>query len=254
MKTILFLGSKPVGYQCFLYLLQSQEALGVRVAGLLTQQRAEFSGEANLLALAGEWGIPVLDSPEEMPECDLIYSVQYHKILTAAQIAKAGEAAFNLHMAPLPEYRGASQFSFALLQGKTEFGTTIHIMDPRIDHGSILFEKRFPIPPHCWVEDLYRLTEAASVELFKDTLRQIITGAYKPVPQSVLECARGTSLHYKKEMAALKEIHVDQSPEALAQQLRAVYMPGFEPPYMMLAGEKIYFVRAADWNQKQRVL
>ncbi len=240
-----------MGYQCFLHLLQSQGALGVQVAGLLTQQRAEFSGEADLRALAGKWGVPVFDSPAYIPECDLFYSVQYHKILTAGQIAKAREGAFNLHMAPLPEYRGANQFSVALLDGKREFGTTIHIMDPRIDHGAILFEKRFSIPPDCWVEELYNLTEKASVQLFKDTLPQIVAGGYQPVPQSDLESERGTRLHYKKEMAVLKEIDLNQTPEAIAQQLRAVYMPGFEPPHTMLAGEKVYFVRAEDWNQKE---
>ena len=251
MKTILFLGSKPVGYQCFLHLLQSQIALEIKVAGLLTQQRSEFSGEADLQALAGEWGVPVLDSPEDLPECDFIYSVQYHKILKQEQIAQAKEAAFNLHMAPLPEYRGANQFSVALLDGRTEFGTTIHLMTPRIDQGAVLFEKRFPVPPDCWVEDLYKLTEAASVQLFKDTLPQIVAGEYQPVSQSDLEGERGTSLHFKKEMALLKEIDLNQSEVAIYQQLRAVYMPGFEPPFGMLAGEKIYFVREAEWQKKQ---
>ncbi len=251
MKTILFLGSKPVGYQCFLHLLQSQKDLEVQVTGLLTQQRAEFSGPADLRALAGEWGIPVWDSPAEMPVCDFIYSVQYHKILSPEQIAKAREGAFNLHMAPLPEYRGASQFSFALLEGQTAFGTTIHRMDRHIDHGDILFEKRFPIPPNCWVEELYHLTEEASVILFKETLSALVAGSYTAVPQAALEKERGTALHFKKEMSRLKEVSLNQSAKGLAAQLRAVYMPRFEPPYCIINGEKVYFVRAADWKDPQ---
>lgn len=67
------------------------------------------------------------------------------EILNAEHIGHAKNIALNLHMAPLPEYRGCNQFSFAIADNKKEFGTTIHKMDTGIDHGNILFEKRFPI-------------------------------------------------------------------------------------------------------------
>lgn len=247
VKTVVFLGSKPVGYQCFEYLLNQQSTLGYRVIGLLTQKRAEFSGNADLAALAAEAGVPVLENPDEIPECDLLYSVQYHRILSGNQLAKA-RLALNLHMAPLPEYRGANQFSFALMDGKKEFGTTIHLMDTRIDHGDIVAEKRFPIPENCWVETLYSRTEAASVALFKETLPAIISGNFQPLPQQALEAERGTALHFKNEMAALKEVPENAGAETVLKTLRATYMPGFEPPFLRTPdGEKIYLVREKDW-------
>ena len=106
-----------------------------------------------------------------MPNVDFIYSVQYHQILKKEDIQKAGIIALNLHMAPLPEYRGCNQFSFALLDNKKEFGTTIHQLDAQIDHGDLLFEKRFPIPENCWIEQLYSLTYDASLLLFKESLK-----------------------------------------------------------------------------------
>ncbi len=249
-KTVVFLGSKPVGFRCFRFLLQQQEALGSKVVGLLTQKRSEFSGEADLESLATEAGVSVFSHPDEIPHCDLLYSVQYHKILTPAQLQKARVAAVNLHMAPLPEYRGANQFSFALLEGKREFGTSIHLMDARIDHGDLLFESRFPIPQNCWVETLYNLTEEASVTLFEETLEKVISGEYKPLPQRSLEAQRGTNLHFKNEMQTLKEIPSTADTETLLRTLRATYMPGFEPPFLRdETGEKIYLVREKDWEK-----
>jgi methionyl-tRNA formyltransferase len=249
-QTVVFLGSKPIGYQCFAHLIGQQDILGYRIIGLLTQQRTEFAGAANLAQLAAQHGIPVLDTPDDLPEADLLYSVQYHAILTLKQLAKARVAALNLHMAPLPEYRGANQFSMALLDGKTEFGTTIHLMDARIDHGAILFQKRFPIPESCWVEDLYTLTEAASLELFKDTLPDVLSGTYIPVPQQDLEVQYGSQLHYKSEIRALKELPEASCSEQLLRTVRATSMPGFEPPYLRTAsGEKIYLVREKDLNR-----
>lgn len=248
IKTVVFLGSKPVGYQCFAHLLSQQKTLGYRVTGLLTQQRLEFSGNADLAALAAAARVPVLSDPDEIPSCDLLYSVQYHRILSGKQLAQA-QLALNLHMAPLPEYRGANQFSFALLDGKQEFGTTLHLMDTRIDHGDIVAEKRFPIPANCWVETLYARTEEASVALFQETLQAIISGNFQRRPQKEFEAKRGTSLHFKNEMGPLKEIGTDADAQTLLRTLRATYMPHFEPPFLRMPdGEKVYLIREKDFK------
>lgn len=238
-KTVVFLGSKPIGYACFRMLLEQQEALGIEIAGLLTQARTEFEGSSDLTALAGQYGVPVLSGPDALPSCDLLYSVQYHRILTKEQLQKA-TVAVNLHMAPLPEYRGSNQFSYAIIEGKKEFGTTVHLMDPRIDHGAILFQQRFPIPEGCWVNDLYRLTFDASVMLFRDTLPSLVAGDYTPVPQAALETQYGTSLHFRSEIGALKELRLDWEKEKIERHIRATWMPGFEPPYFLLDGRKLY--------------
>lgn len=243
-KRVIFLGSKPIGYQCFKYMISVQETLNIAIVGLLTQSRKEFSGESNLETLALENNIPVISGLNNLPECDLLYSVQYHEILKAEHIAKAKELAVNLHMAPLPEYRGSNQFSFAIIDGKEEFGTTIHQMDTRIDHGDILFQKRFPIPHKCWVGTLYELTYNASIRLFQQTLSHIISGNFRPVPQEDLVPSKGTSLHYRHEMVDLKRIDLDWDSEKIKLHIRATMMPGFEPPYCEVADQKIYFTKA----------
>jgi methionyl-tRNA formyltransferase len=243
-KKLVFLGSKPIGYECFAYLISQKDTLGVEIAGLITHARKEFGTAHDLNTLANEHAIPIIDSLEELPGCDILYSVQYHEVLKEGHIQKAREIAVNLHMAPLPEYRGANQFSFAILEEKKEFGTTIHKIDSRIDHGDILFQKRFPIPEHCWVNELYDLTYNASLRLFQQTLAHLVTGNYKPVPQDALVAKFGTSLHYRKEMAALKQIDLNWTKEKIERHIRATSMPGFEPPYTIINGEKIHFNRS----------
>jgi len=245
-KKVVFLGSKPIGYECFAHLIEQSGQMGITVAGLLTRHRREFGGDYDLEALAMANNIPVFGQPDDMPECDIIYSVQYHKILTQAQIAKARQVAVNLHMAPLPEYRGSNQFSFALLDGKKEFGTTIHNIDQLIDHGDILFQKRFAIPDNCWVNELYQLTYEASVKLFQDTIATIVSGDYTTYPQSALEASHGTSLHFRSEAEAIKVIDLDWDREQIERHIRAASMPGFEPPYCVIDGRKVYF-EAGGW-------
>ncbi|MEO6833791.1 MAG: formyltransferase family protein [Chitinophagaceae bacterium] len=210
---------------------------------LLTQSRIEFQDENNLEQLAKEWNIPVFTSLEEIPECDILYSVQYHQILLQSHIDKAKQIALNLHMAPLPEYRGCNQFSFAIIDNKKEFGTTIHQMDARIDHGDILFEKRFPIPENCWVERLYKTTEAASAALFKESLNDILNGKYFGILQKNLEDVRGSSIHYRDDIQALRRIDLSWPEEKISRHIRATSMPGFEPPFTMIGNDKIYLTR-----------
>ncbi len=239
-KRIVFLGSKPIGYHCFAHLINEQQNLNVEIIGLLTKQRKEFGIDHNLEQLAIENEIPIISSLDQLPVCDILYSVQYHEILKQDDIDKATAIAINLHMAPLPEYRGSNQFSYAIIDEKKEFGTTVHVMDSRIDHGDILFQKRFPIPDNCWINDLYQLTYNASLELFKSSLNNIIEGNYTPTPQAIKEPELGTSLHYRNEIDQLKKIDLNWNKARIERHIRATSMPGFEPPYTFINGTKVY--------------
>jgi methionyl-tRNA formyltransferase len=245
-KSIVFLGSKPIGYRCLEHLLQEQLQLNYRVAGILTQARSEFGSGYNLNELAARYKVPVLDSLDALPECDILYSVQYHRILKQVDIDRAAEIAVNLHMAPLPEYRGSNQFSYAILEGRETFGTTIHQMDARIDHGDMLFERRFAIPPQCWIKELYDLTEAQSLHLFMETLPNIVAGNYQRTPQRSLEESRGTALHFRSDIHSLKEIDLSWDADRIERHIRATAMPGFEPPYAIVGGRKVHLTPEPD--------
>lgn len=238
---IVFLGSKPIGYQCLHYLLQHQQALNMEVIGLRTHLRKEFGDGNDLTALAHEYAIPLIASLDEIPECDIIYSVQHHELLKKPHIEKATKIAVNLHLAPLPEYRGCNQFSFAIMDEMKEFGVSLHEIDTRIDHGALLFEERFSIPPHCWVNDLYELTFAAALHLFQSSVKNLIEGTYTKTPQSDLLKTRKENLHFRNEIQQLKEIDLNQPAAVIEKTLRATYMPGFEPPYAFVGNKKVYF-------------
>jgi methionyl-tRNA formyltransferase len=243
-QSLLFLGSKPIGYHCLYYIIQQKEILQIDLVGILTNDNPTFSSELSLKKLAQDNDIPVFNSLDEIPQVDIIYSVQYHEILKEKHLNRATRIALNLHMAPLPEYRGCNQFSFAIAENKKEFGTTIHKMDAGIDHGDILFERRFSIPENCWVNELYELTFNESIDLFIETIHHIINQNYSLTSQESLVPIRGTSIHYRHEILSLKQIDLSMGAMHIERIIRATYMPGFEPPYFMMGNEKIYFCKA----------
>lgn len=155
-------------------------------------------------------------------------------------IALARKLAINLHMAPVPEYRGCNQFSFAILDEAREFGTTIHKLDTSIDGGDIIAERRFPIDQDIRVDELYNKTFEASVTLFKSEIAKILNGEYRLVDQSSL-IDRKSSIHYRNEIDDLKKIDLSWPKEKINRHIRATLMPGFPPPYTMVDGKKIEF-------------
>ena len=53
--------------------------------------------------------------------------------------------------------------------------------------------------------------------------------------------SRGTSIHYRNEIHALKQIDLSLSKEEIEKRIRATAMPGFEPPFCIVNDEKLYF-------------
>lgn len=243
MKKIAFLGTKDIGYYCFEHLMLNVEKLNTEVVAVLTNERKSILGnDISIKNLADKYHIPLLDSPEQLltiPDVDILISIQYHLILEQRHISKAKQIAVNLHMAPLPEYRGCNQFSFAIIDGAKEFGTTIHRLEEKMDSGDIMFEKRFIIPENCFVTELYNKTYDESLLLFKNSLPEIISGNYTFTPQSSLVASRGTSTHYRKEIDKIKQIDLTWDKEKILRHFRATYFPPFEPPYAIKDGVKL---------------
>jgi methionyl-tRNA formyltransferase len=240
MKKIVFLGSKKIGYDCLTILNKYSKELNYEIVGVLTNSRGDLIKEYCL-----QNKLPLLKSLDEyllLEHIDIAISVQYHKLLNNRHISKAKQIIVNLHMAALPEYRGCNQFSFAIIDGAKEFGTTIHRLEEGIDDGAIISERRFKIPKNCWVEELYNITFSESVLLFKETLPSLVNNTYSLTAQEIFFESRASSLHYRDEINHVKEIDLSWTKEKIEKYIRATYMPGFPPPFIVLNNHKLKLI------------
>jgi len=243
MKKVFFLGSKNIGFECLKHIYDNQNNLGFKLIGVLTNPRGK-----KIIEYCREKSIMAVKNPDEFLDtgsCDIAISVQYDKILKKSHISRAKEIFVNLHMAPLPEYRGCNQFSFAIIDSAKEFGTTIHQLEEGIDSGAIIFEDRFPISKNCWVNELYELTSQKSIELFKKSLPLIVSGNFEPKPQKSFLHKRKTSLHFRKEIEELKQIDLSWPRKKIERHIRATDMPDFDPPYTFINNQKVHFRRGS---------
>jgi methionyl-tRNA formyltransferase len=245
MKTIAYLGTKEIGAECLNILLQ-EIATGypARVEYVATNNRSLSLGGETVSDIAGRYSIPcgcdakfILDQPS----VDLIVSVQFHQILKMEHIHKAKDIAVNYHMAPLPEYRGCNQFSYAIINQDTEFGTTLHQLEEGIDCGAIIAERRFPISNDIFVQELYNKTFHETQQLFKETFKSLLEGTYTLRSQSEFK-DRKNSIHYRNDIHKLKNIDWRWPKERIERYIRATSMPGFPPCYTTIHGKVIEFI------------
>lgn len=205
MKKVIFLGAKEIGGKCLQELFARQDALDFMLLAVGTSPRGQVVKE-----FCTQHKIPIIASLDELfkLDFDILFSVQYHQILKPQHIFCAQEIALNLHLAPLPEYRGCNQFSFAILSEDKEFGVSIHQMDEGIDNGAIAFQKRFKIPKNCFVEELVELANTYGVELFSENLEKMIKGDYQLIPQDSIFSPR-REFHKRIEIESLKHIRLE---------------------------------------------
>ena len=149
---VALVGEDAAGVQA-LRLLARRE---LRLVGVFTDADAAESGTTVAAAARGldapvraaaDVMDPALGAWLEEQRTDLLLNV--HSLhMVADEVLRAPRlGAFNLHPGPLPELAGLNSPSWALYNGATAHGVTLHRMTTGADEGPIAFEDRFAIGP-----------------------------------------------------------------------------------------------------------
>lgn len=119
-------------------------------------------------------------------EADLFVSMSFNQILKQEIIRLAPKGFINCHAGKLPFYRGRNPLNWALINGETTMGVTVHYVDKGIDTGDIIHQDEVLILP----EDDYgtlldKAVEACPAALLK-AIAKIDAGDYRPIVQSTI--------------------------------------------------------------------
>lgn len=246
-KQVVFLGGKKIGEFGLNFLVENASKFNYEVVGVFPNSSSKLvSGSTTVGSIATNNKIPVFESRNslfDIEQIDVLISIQYDKILRVDEIDLVKDIAINFHMAPVPEYRGCNQFSFAIAEGVTEFGTTLHRLEAGIDSGDVIAEKRFPIPENCFVQDLHQLVGQKTEELIEESMLTVVTGDYELVSQKELAKTRKSGFHLRSEIDQLKRIDPTWDIEKQKRHFRATWFPPFSPPVNDKTNEELNL----DW-------
>jgi methionyl-tRNA formyltransferase len=217
---VLFFGKKDCSYSE--RLLAYLEHLGFNVVSILSTSRKEPLAE-NILQWHG----------------DYIFCFRSYYILRKEFLARASIAAINFHPAPV-EYPGSGCLNWALYENAGLYGATAHIMNEKVDNGTIIECRRFPILPQDSVTTLLERTHLKTFDLAVDITTGLAAAGKvfldNKIAASQHEQWRGNARKIQ-DLDCLQIIEPSCSKQELERIIRATYTPDF-PPAIHLHGYK----------------
>ncbi len=178
---VVFMGTSDLSEK----ILQTLIASDYRIVGVFTKVDKKIGRKQELTSpkvklLAEKNNLPVFQpdtfkNPSAVEQLqnlrpELIIVAAYGKILPKAVLEIPNFGCINVHVSLLPKYRGPSPVQNALLNGETETGTTIMLMDEGIDTGAILAQKKLSISATDTTDTLMQKLAAQGAELLLETL------------------------------------------------------------------------------------
>ena len=230
---ILLVGGESAGTQTLKLLANSPHRIvGVLATRPSDHQHGGLWNAATKLGLtclpAGDIQRPEFAVQLELLGVDVLLNVHSLYLIPAAVLEACRIGAFNLHPGPLPEYAGLDVPSWAIYNGETWHGVTLHAMVPKIDAGSIAYQSRFEIGPtdtglkvmsNC-VRHGMRLVKALLDDLYRDPTL---------VPQTVQDLSRRRYFFRQAPNGGLLEWN--RSAVAIADHVRAADYSPFDSPW-----------------------
>ena len=109
---------------------------------------------------------------------DIIFSFYYRYPISPLILGLAPHGAFNLHGSLLPKYRGCAPLNWAIANGESETGMTLHRMIEQVDAGEIIAQRRVDISESDTAVTLHHKLCHLAEALLQDTLPALIKGNY----------------------------------------------------------------------------
>ena len=223
---VVFMGTPEVSVSALRALIDSPHD----VAAVVTQPdkprgRGRGVSASPVKLLAEEHGLPVMQpmSPKDEGFADALSVfepqalavVAYGHILPHAVLAIA--PAMNAHFSLLPRYRGAAPVQRALMDGVTETGVSVFMLEPTVDTGPVVAVERVDVAPEETAGELLERLAPIGARLLVGALDDLEQGTLGAIRQRDLDASPAPKI--KPEEA---EIDWTRSARDLANLVRAL--------------------------------
>jgi methionyl-tRNA formyltransferase len=181
-----------VGYRCLQELLR--QGADVRLIFTHEDSPTEEIWFSSVRELAAEHGIPFLTTEINLPENvervreispDFLFSFYYRNMIRPQVLDLALRGALNLHGSYLPKYRGRVPVNWAVINGETETGATLHYMVEKPDAGEIVDQLKIPIAFTDTAFDVFNSLTDAAVTVLSRSWPLLAAGTALRIPMDL---------------------------------------------------------------------
>jgi methionyl-tRNA formyltransferase len=106
-------------------------------------------------------------------DAEVAVVVAYGRILPDEFLRAPRRGCINVHFSLLPLYRGAAPTNWAVVNGETETGVTTMFIEPTLDTGPILLQRKTPIGEKETAPELMERLARIGAELLGETLARL---------------------------------------------------------------------------------
>jgi methionyl-tRNA formyltransferase len=179
-----------VGVRCVRELL----AQGIEIPLLFTH--ADDPGEhqwfGSVRQLAEDQGLRV-ETPEDpntvewiaagaATHPDFLFSFYYRYLLASAWLKVPRRGALNMHGSLLPKYRGRAPVHWAILNGESATGASLHYMVEKPDAGALVDQQAVPILENDTALDVSLKVAEAAGQVLRRSLPALVSGSAQARP------------------------------------------------------------------------
>ncbi len=151
---------------------------------------------------------------------DIIFSFYYRNMVGSHILEIPPKGCLNLHGSLLPQYRGRTPINWALVNGETKTGITLHHMTTRPDDGDIVSQVEIDISDDDTALSLHHKAASAAGEMLDEILPPLKTGTAPRIPQD-----HGKASYYGGRSPADGEINWALPAHGVRNLVRAVTRP-----------------------------
>lgn len=181
-----------VGYRCIEELLRQ----GAEISLIFTHEDAptEQIWFSSVRELAEQSGIPCLTSSINESENaervrqigpDFLLSFYYRNMIKPELLELPSRGALNLHGSYLPKYRGRVPVNWAVINGETETGATLHYMVAKPDAGDIVDQEKVAIAFTDTAYDVFGKVTDAAVTVLQRAWPKLVDGTAGRIPMDL---------------------------------------------------------------------
>ncbi len=151
-----------------------------------------------------ELNLPVIEAGDDLKDPEFynrlseveadLYVVVAFRILPEKLLQLPQRGAVNLHASLLPKYRGAAPIHWAIMNGETETGCTVFQLEPEVDTGDILKQRKTDIGPNETTGELYQRLKEMGADLLSKTVNELEDDEADPLSQDDQQASRAPKL------------------------------------------------------------
>lgn len=239
-KRVVVLGSLTASLECLKMILGFKSPLFDVVAYIPHQSETIATVSNKCIDLVTKRNIPIISLSElEHCEYDLGISLMFDKKLKPEIVRSPELGWINIHVGPLPLFRGSGgchhTIRLAPIEDNWTYGVTMHYMDERLDTGPIIADRKFQFDETWNAYDLYTYSLKEIPKLFGEKMEEILTSGkiLESVPQT------GRSFFFTKKDIS-HTVDLEQRPEVILATIRSLEYPGKPGGYALIGGTRVY--------------